>query len=58
MTDQQWNEAIEGINSLRFQLVNNIMPPAHRHELNARLSMLLRNLADIEMWRSPKARES
>ncbi len=53
MTDQQWNEAMAEIQSLRFRITHNIMPVSERHAVNARLSLLLRHLADVDMWRLP-----
>ena len=45
MTNKQWAEAIAEIESLRFQIVTNIMPPAERADLQRRLSDRLIKLA-------------
>ncbi len=44
MTDTQWSSAIAEIESLRFQLVNNIMPPSERQDMRDRLIARLRAL--------------
>ena len=47
MTDKQWTDALAEIDSLRFQLVNNIMPKVKRRDLTAQLVTRLRNLAEF-----------
>jgi len=46
MTDKQWAEAIGEIESMRFQLVNNIMPFTERQDLQRNLAARLSRLAD------------
>ena len=38
ITDKEWSDAVAEIESLRFQLVNNIMPPAEREDIRKKLS--------------------
>ena len=45
MTEIQWREAMARIESLRFQLVNNIMPMLERQDMRAQLVAALRQLA-------------
>jgi hypothetical protein len=45
MNDKQWQAEIAAIESLRFQSVNNIMPPRERRELQVDLADRLQDLA-------------
>ncbi len=46
MTDKEWSRAKAEIESLHFQLVNNIMPSNERRELKVRLRLRIIELAD------------
>jgi hypothetical protein len=49
MTDKEWKAAIAEIESLRFQLVNNIMPLTEREDLRRKLTVSLCRLARRDM---------
>ena len=44
MTDKEWNDLMTEIQSLRFQLVHNMVLPTEREKLQAHLKALLEKL--------------